>query len=274
MPINGGPAAARNRGIALAKGRWLAVLDSDDVYAPDRLRTLIEIAERHGADIIADDLIVFDEANPASATFFLPPSMAAGWIDTAEYLAQTRMYGGGANLGYLKPIIRRERLGNEGMSYNEALKVGEDDDFILRMLLAGFSYWLEPSPLYAYRKHDSSISHRLSANAAIRMSEASERLCLQSDGNVPEDVARSLAERRAAIAKAAGFAKLIEALKQRNLLRAGAIALRHPSVIPLLHMPLRAAVQRLRPAQRAEPGVPKDTRAVAALAQIRFALRK
>jgi hypothetical protein len=53
---NIGPGMARNRGIASSKGAWVALLDSDDEYHPDRLRCLLEIAETTRADMIADNL--------------------------------------------------------------------------------------------------------------------------------------------------------------------------------------------------------------------------
>ncbi|ABF53283.1 glycosyltransferase family 2 protein [Sphingopyxis alaskensis] len=37
MPVNGGPAAARNLALSTAKGRWLAFLDSDDLWLPEKL---------------------------------------------------------------------------------------------------------------------------------------------------------------------------------------------------------------------------------------------
>ena len=37
-PVNRGPAGARNLALAAARGRWLAVLDSDDLIDPDRSR--------------------------------------------------------------------------------------------------------------------------------------------------------------------------------------------------------------------------------------------
>ena len=37
---NGGPAGARNRALAAARGRWIAVFDSDDEMAPERLELI------------------------------------------------------------------------------------------------------------------------------------------------------------------------------------------------------------------------------------------
>ena len=48
---NGGAAKARNFGVAMAKGEYVAFVDSDDVIAPSYLQTLYHLAEETGADI-------------------------------------------------------------------------------------------------------------------------------------------------------------------------------------------------------------------------------
>lgn len=44
---NGGPSAGRNKGISLAKGKYIAFLDSDDVYLPNKLEKNKEFLETH-----------------------------------------------------------------------------------------------------------------------------------------------------------------------------------------------------------------------------------
>src|SRR4051794_21640954 len=44
-----GVSAARNRGVAEARGQWIAFCDDDDLWAPDKLELQIAEADRAGA---------------------------------------------------------------------------------------------------------------------------------------------------------------------------------------------------------------------------------
>lgn len=173
---NGGPSAARNAALRLARGCWFAVLDSDDLFAPERLEHLIHIAEQMGADIISDNLLVFDDGFPTRGSLHLANPGPGRWLSLPDYLKETRMFGGGLEYGFLKPVMNRQRLHTLMIEYDEGLRIAEDDDLILRAMLAGMTYWLEPLPTYAYRKRSGSISHRLPVAAAEAMTFSSGRL--------------------------------------------------------------------------------------------------
>src|SRR5262249_39221274 len=67
---NRGASRARNRIIAEAQGTWLAILDGDDWWAPDRLAKLLDAASATHADLVADNwYLIEDDASRAWSTW-------------------------------------------------------------------------------------------------------------------------------------------------------------------------------------------------------------
>ena len=171
---NTGPAAARNRAICLARAKWIAIVDSDDLIHPARLATLLNAANQDKADIVADDLLVFDAEGIRSPQTMLNGhwSRSPVWIDALTYIRMNHPYSRQPVLGYLKPLIRSSVLAVMLGPYDETLRIAEDYDLILRLLLSGAKFRVYPTLLYFYRKHASSISHRLSPNMIVAMQTA------------------------------------------------------------------------------------------------------
>ena len=69
MKKNGGAALARNKAIEEAKGRWIAFLDSDDLWIPEKLEKQITYMQNNGVSFSYTDYEVIDENNTIISTF-------------------------------------------------------------------------------------------------------------------------------------------------------------------------------------------------------------
>ncbi len=241
---NTGPAGARNAGLDLAKGKWIAVVDSDDLVHPRRLERLVAAGNLHNADIVADDLLIFyDDERPRHRFLKGRRARRAGEVDFRDYIQENAVLTSRPALGFLKPLFLRESLEKHGIRYNETLRIGEDYDFVLQGLAEGLKFWVEPEPYYLYRKHSQSVSSTLKNTDIARMIEG-DRAFIQNQLAKGTDLRAAFRPRQRSLERARAWNDLVSALKARDLLAAGQLVLKRPSLLPLLTWPVRAHIRR------------------------------
>jgi succinoglycan biosynthesis protein ExoO len=240
---NSGPGDARNHGLAVARGRWIAVLDSDDFMHPERLERLTSEAEEKQADICADDLLVFG-ADARPAPLLSRRQRRLGWITTAEFVLSNAIYKREPALGYLKPVFRRAFFDRHELRYDPSLFIGEDYELLARALIKGAKFCLVDSLTYFYRKHPESTSHRLAFRHISQMRVADDRLRAMINDE-RRDVTHAFDVRRASLERAAAFDKLVSAIKTRCWQEASKLVFGEPRTIPMLAEPVSARIGRI-----------------------------
>ncbi len=158
---NAGPAGARNRAMEAATGDMFALLDSDDFFLPGRLRRLLSQPD---CEMVADNVVFVTE----QAVDTLDPGDLPGQGQGFETIgARAFIHGNLASaehergeMGFLKPLLSRRFLQSHGLRYDETLRLGEDYDLYVRMLLAGARFRVTRAPGYSAVVRDGSLSAR------------------------------------------------------------------------------------------------------------------
>lgn len=226
---NGGPSIARNKAIESSEGDWLAVLDADDVYLPDRLGRLVEVAERENADVILDNFLWYDAKRDAIERSGLRERSGQELVDLERYSANTLPFKRDADWGLLKPMWRRDFLVKSGIRYPAHVRHGEDYLMMVSMLLGGARCVLFKEAGYVYTKSNSGWQ-RTQQNYVALLDETLKLLKRQNVLGCPS-VVENLYRRLFLILQMRVEHQYISTLKQMDIKKAAASILDNPWLV-------------------------------------------
>lgn len=140
-----GRSAARNRGMQVAQGRYIAFLDDDDLYLPSKLASQVAFLEVHpelelvgsGARIVNEEGEVLGRWRP--------------WLDVPDLTLLRCLYS--CPLAPSMVLLRRRALARLAVWFDPEMHLAEDTDFFVRLLQAGCHMAWLPELLSAYRVH-------------------------------------------------------------------------------------------------------------------------
>jgi GT2 family glycosyltransferase len=199
---NGGEASAKNVAARAASGEFVVILDADDVFLPERLEALAELARvRPDLDILTTDAYLEIDGEVIERCYsggmrFISKDQRCG------ILASNFVFGLAA--------VRRERLLAVG-GFDEAIRWTTDWDCWIRMILDGSRVGLVDEPLARYRLHAASLSSQrehLIAGRLETLGKAVRRNDLSSEER--QVVRRAIAGNRRMLALARARSALLE----------------------------------------------------------------
>ncbi len=217
---NQGNCYALNRGTDAARGRWVAMLDADDWYAPDRLRRLLDAGDAADVDMIADNQHLFDgKAGQAVGTAF-PVGAGDRRIGLPEFLAATDPTAP-FDFGMLKPVFRTDFVRERRIEYREYARHGADYLILLDFFIAGGRGLLMDAPLYYYLQPFGQISRQWAQDGRKRypfehVKALNDRVVDELRGTLPPPQLAVLEQRGQQIEALARFHQVGEHVRAGN----------------------------------------------------------
>jgi glycosyltransferase involved in cell wall biosynthesis len=217
----GGASAARNAGIRRARGRFVALLDGDDVWLPTYLEEQLAALDA-GLDLVYSDALLFGVGDVAGRTF-MQTCPSRGAVTVESLLAQRCVVITSC------VVARREALLRAGL-FNESYRRSEDFDLWVRLAHGGARlgyqrrvlarHRMRPDSLASdtARMHESAIGVYADLARALDLSPRERALAEAEIGNYRFDLALAACKRELA---AGDYARAAEELSRARGLHRG-----------------------------------------------------
>lgn len=159
---NRGRAFVGNYAFERSTAAWIAILDADDWYEPQRLERIIAATEAAGVEMGTDNQFIVDPGNEMRVSTALPVRGRNLLLDLDSFQANsdaTRSF----DVGMLKPVCRRAFLAAQDVEYYVPARRGQDYYFLLAFFVAGGRAVVIDAPLYNYVQPFGAISRQWSS---------------------------------------------------------------------------------------------------------------
>jgi len=199
---NQGESVARNHGIEISQGEYIALLDSDDLWLPEKLAKQVNILEKN-----LDMVLIFSaswQIDASGQRLDDAPSFIDVMNDqlSLESLCLNNVMGNAGSTA----VIRKKPL--EGMEkFDPTIRYGEDWDLWLRLRCHGVFGSLN-EPLAFIRQHGGSQWHNPRPETIDQRLTDHKRMLEKIFTNWPGEIPEGLPER--ALARAYGIAGYLD----------------------------------------------------------------
>lgn len=158
---NRGASGARNTGINASIGEYIAFLDSDDIYLPNKLEMDIRMVDSdHNIGIVCSDAYIFDSETGEIYRRYWQKNPYLGPFDpqTASKNALKLLLSRGCFIKGSTPLVRRAVFKAVGL-FDESIRHSQDWEMWIRILAhSRYTVGIINLPLVKCRRHSASLT--------------------------------------------------------------------------------------------------------------------